>query len=369
MLKTPISVAASSFEKLVKVDYAKMEVRGHDVSEIARQLDPRLYQDADQCAALAEVLAKRPDMKEVALDPKRSVDEKRMTLIPLMMQHISRLGSLKNDLRVKIDTNEEERERLEVTASALKWAQQQDPKMELNDCSRLHKLVKAQTDLRLLSLEAAEKLADSEAPAKGSAKVTPRKAVFGLEGAETFLLKHDWVAMVQLQEGDTEAEIMLPAPLCAFEMRMSGRSVIVLATEHEGSVAWTATAEAGKFWVCYLCEQNLPTFELAIQQAKAACIAIDAQVAEHEVHRAPDALNKKRAKQGKPPLRSFSVVDLTKRRRAAPPAEGYAETQNRKRLHFCRGHWRHLEGGRRVWIKWCLKGNPDLGFVSKQYAL
>lgn len=37
-------------------------------------------------------------------------------------------------------------------------------------------------------------------------------------------------------------------------------------------------------------------------------------------------------------------------------------------MHFRRGHWRHYQD-HRTWIKWCLVGDPDLGFVDKHYKL
>jgi len=42
-------------------------------------------------------------------------------------------------------------------------------------------------------------------------------------------------------------------------------------------------------------------------------------------------------------------------------------------LHWRRGHWRTLhrlsEFERRTWIKRCLVGNPEKGFVAKRYNL
>ena len=43
-------------------------------------------------------------------------------------------------------------------------------------------------------------------------------------------------------------------------------------------------------------------------------------------------------------------------------------THRSPRLHFRRGHWRHYED-HKTWIRWQMVGNPDLGFVEKQYRL
>jgi hypothetical protein len=51
-----------------------------------------------------------------------------------------------------------------------------------------------------------------------------------------------------------------------------------------------------------------------------------------------------------------------------PAADGEREPGRKKRLHFRRGHWRHYET-HKTWIKWMLVGDPDLGFIEKQYRL
>lgn len=39
----------------------------------------------------------------------------------------------------------------------------------------------------------------------------------------------------------------------------------------------------------------------------------------------------------------------------------------KKRQHERRGHWRHFKNGKKTWIRNCLAGDPNLGFVSKDY--
>lgn len=62
-----------------------------------------------------------------------------------------------------------------------------------------------------------------------------------------------------------------------------------------------------------------------------------------------------------------AIVDLARRHRIANPAEP-SGNGSRKRLHFRRGHWRHYES-MKTWIRWCLAGDPDLGFIDKHYTL
>lgn len=84
-------------------------------------------------------------------------------------------------------------------------------------------------------------------------------------------------------------------------------------------------------------------------------------------------LNKARAKAGRLPLSSETRVltlNLAAVRGIAKPAEGSHESP---RLHWRRGHWRVLHRGepaeRRTWIKRCLVGDVDKGWVHKDYRM
>lgn len=79
-------------------------------------------------------------------------------------------------------------------------------------------------------------------------------------------------------------------------------------------------------------------------------------------------INHQRERRGRLPLADYHVVMLAHRRRLEPlPRDPGAEV-TRKRLHFRRGHWRHY-ANHKTWIKWMLVGDPDLGFVDKEYRL
>lgn len=41
----------------------------------------------------------------------------------------------------------------------------------------------------------------------------------------------------------------------------------------------------------------------------------------------------------------------------------------RVRLHECRGHWRRLKGGRRVWVRAHYRGDKSIGVVRKDYEV
>lgn len=270
------------------------------------------------------------------------------------------------------------------------WAAIEKPVLQPNDCSRLHKLIEAN--------DAGKVIAMPDITKDGQGRLTTRRFSGALNDCKVFVVKHDWASLLGDSASDDvrDDDLQLPADSSSFEFRISDKNVIVIATNITGTTTFCPIVEAlNGVWFTYVCETKLPAFEFAIEQARACCVMLDAQVATHEVTRAPPALNVKRAKQGKPPLRDFYTIDLSRRKRAAPPPGGYAESGKHKRLHFCRSHWRHFntesmhpgrpslqamcpepkcragvnEACRQVRIPWCLKGDPDLGFVNKHYRL
>jgi hypothetical protein len=180
-------------------------------------------------------------------------------------------------------------------------------------------------------------------------------------------VKHDWALAFAHSDG-LEKELKLPYPRCAFEFRVSGRSAVALFRETEESdFGWILFLECGQFWYSYPKGELDKLQELIFAEVLAICVALDAEVATSTVVRAPHKLNEKRERQGKPAIADFHIVDLARRHRVANPS-GAAGTGTRKRLHFRRGHWRHFETTK-TWVRWCLVGDPDLGFIQKSYTL
>ena len=108
--------------------------------------------------------------------------------------------------------------------------------------------------------------------------------------------------------------------------------------------------------------------KLAHEQIRAISIALDSEVAIKTLVRAPHKLNIEREKDGKPALLDYNVVMLNGSNRANYRPYRGAGTHRSPRLHFRRGHWRHyLE--HKTWVRWTLVGNPELGFIDKEYRL
>jgi hypothetical protein len=261
-------------------------------------------------------------------------------------------------------------QRLDELKSLQSWLQTlSEPKLERNEHSRVHKLKDAAGAGLVYMIS-------------GRHELEPTEKSETLQWLQhTFVVKHDWAAAFDGAEDFAQGDIRLPFPICSFEFRISGRSVIAYAFENDGTavdnngetppVGFSVLIESGQAWYSW---DNLNHDEsgrdlgaFVWQQIRAICIALDAEVATHTVVRAPAKLNEKRAKAGRSPLPDFMVIDLSRRHRVANPSVGSGDG-TKKRLHFRRGHWRHYET-HKTWIKWCLVGDPSLGFVGKHYAL
>lgn len=204
-----------------------------------------------------------------------------------------------------------------------------------------------------------------------------------------FVVQHNWSQAFARAADFAEGEFRLPYNDMVFEFRISGRRACcsVICADEDGlatacmlnvetSVGWALGAAYtihGKKWTPVIDPKDIcgPLMNLCREQIRAICIALEAKVAETEVIRAPHKLNRAREKKGKLPIFDHHIVSLANRKRYQPadiPAhsEDYEPTQ--RRLHFVRGHWRHY-GETKTWINWFLRGNPDLGFIDKEYRL
>lgn len=225
--------------------------------------------------------------------------------------------------------------------------------IEKNDCSRLHKLREYLIEMHSIHAEGV----------KGENPNT-----FAWDAVKPFVVQHDWARAFATATDYSEGDFNLPFEMCAFEFRISGRTVIVLSEQSEGArPAHTFYVEFNGFWATENdnAEPNFGPF--CVSQIKAICVALDAEVAGHSVTRASESLNRRRAEAGKLPLYSYHVVNLAHRSRVSNPASSVGET-TKKRLHFRRGHWRHYSDFK-TWVRWTLVGNPDLGFIEKEYRL
>jgi len=198
-------------------------------------------------------------------------------------------------------------------------------------------------------------------------------ATVNLLETQTFVIQHDWAGALS-GAGDFDAgEFHLPADPVVFEMRLSGRHTIVLiGNDPNTSLEFGYFVETKHGWVARgpePCDLSLVNDDhiFAWSQIRAVCIALDAEVASTETIRAPHKLNHAREKRGALPIRDYHVVNLANCSRAISLGVS-DETRRKVRLHFRRGHWRHFVN-HKTWIKWTLVGDPDLGFIDKEYRV
>ncbi len=238
------------------------------------------------------------------------------------------------------------------------------------------------------------------------------EAVDGMKGVSldghVLVVEHDWAAAMAgaAELMDPTAEWRLPAPRSIFEFVVNGKRIILrwldetveVWNEYDRESAyvpasrayqdlplvefekdkWCPLQQADKLtdndpladlWRC-LDHSARPLVNFLEQQVRALCICLEAEVAEKEIVRAPYRLNLQRAKRGRLPLYDYHKVNLARRERgsALPDELRGGDKRRSPRLHFRRGHWAHF-ANHKTWRKWCLVGDPDLGFIDKEYRL
>jgi hypothetical protein len=224
--------------------------------------------------------------------------------------------------------------------------------LEKNDCSRLHKLQECFYKGDFYDV-ATQSFLDAQVE-------------FTISGG-VFVVRHDWARAFGDNLNDSDL-YKLPYEECAFEFRVTGHTIIVDAKMKGEEVHYSVMLEGvDGIWLLFGDKELAEIKAFVVRQIRAICIALEAEVAQHQTVKAPGKLNAKRLKDNKPPLADYHVVDLAQRLRgergsASQPYKGVV------RLHWRRGHW-HRYGGEKKWQKWLLVGNPDLGFIDKHYRI
>ena len=250
--------------------------------------------------------------------------------------------------------------RIGVSKKLREWAAG-SPKLERNDCSRLHQLIQAFADGKIMSTN----------------KVGRDDWKAFSQDNHAFVVQHDWASAFKGAQDFDGGEFRWPYDICSFEFRLSGKTVIAVCFQdpkkellkETNGIGCILFYEQDGYWVTFGEKDRTSMQGMYLwDHLRAIAIALEAEVAVHEVVRAPHAANKKRVEAGKVPMNDFHVVSLARRARGKPLQAAAGDVNGSRRLHFRRGHWRHFET-HKTWIKWMLVGNPDLGFIAKEYRL
>jgi len=310
--------------------------------------------------------AERDEVLQIGLDEGLTKLQRLRLIKPVVSRMIpateKRIAGLNEEIRGR-KGDLERNKALAALVQSIDKAQEVGLVLQSNDCSRLHKVMEAAKTGYLVGVR------------HGTDSVTTTVQI--KDDYIPFVVKHNWAGVLGDSEGDTNGEAMLPAPNSAFEFRISGLNVVVLCRDavakdgEEVASNRMVLIEAPGGWWAIINATSWSIYKFAIAQVHAACVVIEAQVATHILTQASPALNKKRLKAGKLPLYDFHTIDLSRKaksksERAQGPVD---EPAHHKRLHFCRSHNRTYQSGRTIRVPWCLKGDPSLGWVDKQYLL
>jgi len=210
------------------------------------------------------------------------------------------------------------------------------------------------------------------------------------EGSEIFRVEHDWFKAIRKANEFESGSFRLPFEACIFEFQVSRKPVIAMclnyaADEANNEIVMHLAVESffgwflshnlyrhnGSGWEVLQGGHSIKDdklehlVELVGNQIRSACIALDADVAATTLVRQPYVGATRDTTER--PAYEFYTISIASRTRAEA-LQAHGATKSTKRLHFRRGHWRHFTASK-TWVRWCLVGNPELGFIDKQYRL
>jgi hypothetical protein len=206
--------------------------------------------------------------------------------------------------------------------------------------------------------------------------------------AHVLLINHNWAALLNraaISGAAGPPSYRLPYPCTVFEFFFTGGvHAVCVATQPNEDITASTHFCIKSIWFKAETEityddhgvlQNpgdlansplLKAYDLITANIFAISVMLEAEVAEATPISEAYKRNRERPVRKELPGMSHHVVSLARRPRSSrAPYPG--EPRISPRLHFRRGHWRHFSS-HRTWIKWQLVGDPDLGFIEKEYG-
>lgn len=96
---------------------------------------------------------------------------------------------------------------------------------------------------------------------------------------------------------------------------------------------------------------------------------LEADGVQQIAHPEPRFINKRRAKKGKPPLNSYTLVQIDPSRLALPGHRNPSNQKSSPKLHWRRGHIRRLQSGTLTKVRPTLVGDKSKGFARHDYVV
>lgn len=313
-----------------------------------------------------------PELRSILLDPKLTAQAKRQAI-----------DQSRNKLESRLDHLGKERRRIERLHGGLdeviNWAEKPAILEKLGTSCLHHLLREIERGSVSYCTELMPEKPEHQKPAEFSVSFANEQ--------NTFVIQHDWAAAFKSAQDFADGPFLLPFETCVFEFKISGKKVLVFCRQDQeapntitmlphiataygwfaGSLV-TQTPEEGLIWDRGNGDKYESFIGIIFDQIRAVAIALDAGVVIREPIRASADQNARLEKRGEPILRDYHIVSLARRSRTAPMPTISERTHKSPRLHFRRGHWRHFSD-HKTWIKWMLVGDPNLGFVEKEYRL
>lgn len=113
-------------------------------------------------------------------------------------------------------------------------------------------------------------------------------------------------------------------------------------------------------------DANLAQASNSTQRVLQALVCMETKHVRIVDEAAPEKLNKSREKRGSCPIAGHRIVTIDTSS-AVSEFSGHGITHASPRLHWRRGHIRHLPGGNKTKVKPCLVGDPSAARVSQEW--
>lgn len=205
-----------------------------------------------------------------------------------------------------------------------------------------------------------------------------------LQTSQKFVIHNDWGRLFKSFEGSDGTDFRAPYDDCLFEMCLGGfRTVTYLQTrpdEEPAIAAWVFFEDPAGVMTPYslyflvgdqwrsaksVRPGAMGLIEAIALQIRAISVMLEVELAEAVSIDPSEKLNRARARRGRVPINEYKIVRL-RAEHSRRGQSGRKPYQGVVKCHLRRGHWAKIRG-HRIWRKWTIVGNPDLGFVDHDY--